>query len=86
MSKPTQTELVDRNTVLKLLSDEEVSRVSMAETKSALIDGAEYVDLAHLDQGVQRFTSSASFQKDDIVTRTAVSDQTWSKIISRLTN
>ena len=45
---------VARENILKLLSDEEVAKVSTAEAASGLTEGTEYLDLEHLEQGVQR--------------------------------
>ena len=45
MTDAKRAEQVARDTVLKLLSDEETARVSTAETASRLTEGAEYVDL-----------------------------------------
>jgi len=39
---------------MKLLSDDEVARVSTAQTASHIPDGDEYVNLEQLDKGVQR--------------------------------
>ena len=54
MTVSKRAELVVRETILKMLSSEEVARVSTAESASRLSEGEEYLDLEHLDQGVQR--------------------------------
>jgi len=54
MNNDLRTETVTRDNVLKLLSDDEVASVSTAETAPRLLDGEEYLDLEHLDRGVQR--------------------------------
>lgn len=41
----TRSEYITRESILKLLSDEEIARISTAETAKALAVGAEYVDL-----------------------------------------
>jgi len=84
MANPTQSELSSRDTVLKLLSDDETARVSMAETKMALPEGTEYLDLEQLDKGIQRASSAAAVPMDNIIPRTAVSSQTWGKILAHI--
>lgn len=71
---------VTRDTILKLLTDEENARVSTGEAASRLSAGAEYLDLQHLDQGVQR----AGVTMGHVLPRSAVSDETWNKILSQL--
>lgn len=84
MTDATQRDLVSRDAVLKLLTDEETARVSTAETKSALVDGADYVDLGHLGKGVQRAEAVAPIPMGDVIPRSAVSAQTWTKIVTHL--
>lgn len=84
MNDPTRLELISRDAVLKLLSDHEVARVSTAETKSSVAAGADFIDLEHLDKGVQRNSAAATVAMGDIIPRTAVSDQTWAKILEQL--
>jgi predicted metalloprotease len=50
-----------RDTILKLLSEEQVARISTAETMPALSDGAEYLDLENFDRGVQHADASTKF-------------------------
>ena len=45
MTNDSRTEYITRDTIMKLLSDEEVARVSTAETALHLVEGEEYVDL-----------------------------------------
>ena len=71
---------VTRDTILKLLSDEENARVATGEAGSRLNEGDEYLDLLHLDQGVQR----AGSMKGNFLPRSAVSDETWHKILTHL--
>lgn len=85
MSDAERAEQVARDSLLKLLSDEENARVSTAESAAALTEGAEYLDLEHLDQGVQR--AKATTTKDrrgHVLPRSAVSDETWHKLIAQL--
>ncbi len=52
MAEISRPQLVSRDIVLKLLTEEETKRVSMAETQAGLADGADYLDLDHLDKGL----------------------------------
>ncbi len=42
-----------RDSILQLLSDDEVARVSTAEGEARLADGDEYLDMAAPDNGVR---------------------------------
>jgi hypothetical protein len=73
-----------RDSILKLLSDDENARVSNAEGKP-LPSGEQYVDLEDLDAGVQ--TASASMTAKaaaSVLSRSAVHDETWTKILAQL--
>ena len=73
-----------RDTILGLLSDEETARVSTAEGVSGLTEGAEYLDLEHLDQGVQRAKAAVAVTMGHVLPRSAVRVETWRKILSQL--
>ena len=80
---PSLVQYVTRDSILKMLSEEEVDRVSTAETAVRLSDGDEYVDLEQLDRGVQR-ASGAKTDMGRVLPRKAVLDATWSKIVTEL--
>lgn len=85
MSDAERAEQITRDTILKLLSDEENAKVSTAEAAFGLTQGQEYLDLEHLDQGVQRAKAATTkVTMGHILPRSAVSDETWSKIIAQL--
>lgn len=84
MTDAKRAEHVARDTILKLLSDEEIAKVSTAEAVSDLTAGGEYLDLEHLDQGVQRAKASTKVTMGNVLPRNAVRDETWSKIIAQL--
>ena len=87
MSDAERREQVTRDSVLKLLSDEENARVSTAEAASGLTEGEEYLDLEHLDQGVQRAkASTAKARMGHVLPHSAVSEETWGKILVQLTD
>ena len=81
MTDAKRAEVV-RDNILKMLSDEESA--STAETASRLTEGGEYLDLEHLDQGVQRAKAATKATMGHVLPRTAVSDETWSKILAQL--
>ena len=58
MSDAERREQIARDSILKLLSDEENARVSTAEAGPRLSEGAEYLDLERLDRGVQRASAT----------------------------
>jgi hypothetical protein len=71
-----------RDAILKLLSDEEVARVSTRETASQLVEGDEYVDLSHPEQGVHRVQATTKVPMGDVLSRSAVHEDTWKKIVA----
>ena len=75
---------VTRETILKLLSDAEIAKVSTAETTTGLAEGSEYIDLENLDKGVQRSRTGTKVPIGNALPRTAVSQETWDKLIAQL--
>jgi len=85
MTVAERTEHIARDTILKLLSDEENAKVSSAEGSVGLLQGEAYVDLEHLDRGIQRADSAMTKGTiGHIVPRRAVRGETWSKILAQL--
>jgi hypothetical protein len=70
-----------RESILKLLSDAEVAKVSRAEDAPRLIEGDEYVDLEDLAAGVQRVQATPRTAASHALARSAVSEATWTKIV-----
>jgi hypothetical protein len=83
MNNDLRTENLTRENVLKLLSDGEVASVSTAETALRLLDGEEYLDLEHLDRGVQKTGKSPTVMAGVLPRRTVHKD-TWEKIVALL--
>jgi hypothetical protein len=75
---------VGREAVLSLLSDAEAARVSTAEGTADLHNEEEFVDLEHLERGVQQAASATQVTVGTIIPRNSVSNATWSKIVARL--
>ncbi len=84
MTAMQRTKLVSRDAILKLLSDEEVARVSTAETAAALADGHDFIDLENMDRGVQRAGSTTKAVMGHVLPRNAVHADTWAKIVAVL--
>lgn len=72
-----------RDRVLNLISDDEIARVSTAESGPRLENGEEYLDLEALERGVQR-AFSPDTPMDRVLPRKAVGEQTWGKILREL--
>ena len=84
MTLAERAEYVTRDTIMKLLSDDEVAKVSNAETAYVLPGASEYLDLENLDKGVQRSQSETEITIGNALPRTAVSKETWDKILAQL--
>ncbi|MBX3161772.1 MAG: hypothetical protein KF773_37770 [Deltaproteobacteria bacterium] len=70
-----------RNEIIGLLSDEELRTVSTAE-EERIPEGDEYIDLEHPELGVRQ--AEANTPGAHALPRTAVSDATWSRILTTL--
>lgn len=74
---------VTRHAILMLLSDDEVSAVSAAETATKLAKGDHYIDLEQLSAGVRTADADAPAMKN-ILPAKAVRRATWARIVKRL--
>jgi len=83
MKSDMRSENIARESVLTLLSDDEVASVSTAETATHLLDGEEYLDLEELERGVQQ-ARKAGPAMGRVLPRKAVHKDTWSKILTLL--
>ena len=83
MEQSKRAQLVSRDAILALLSDEEAARVSSAEGRNDLRVGDEYIDLQHLDQGVQQAFGPTKHE-GNLLPRTAVLATTWQKIQAQM--
>jgi hypothetical protein len=82
-SPDAKAEYVLRDQIQKLLSDDENAAVAIAETKTSLADGDEYLDLEHLEQGVLHARGHAT-PMGRVLPRKAVQKDTWTKIVAQL--
>ena len=84
MTTPASAAYVSRDAILQLLSDDEIAKVSTAETATGLFDGDEYLDLEHLDHGVRRSDPATKVTMGHVVPRNAVSAASWARILAHL--
>jgi hypothetical protein len=82
MNTENRTENLTRNSIMDLLSDDEIVSVSAAET-DRLSEGDEYLDLDHLDRGVRRATGMPTTMAT-VLAKNAVAEATWNKILTQL--
>ena len=71
-----------RESILALLTDAEVAKISAAESAPRLVEGDDYLDLEDLAAGVQQVHAIPRAKTSHVVARSAVSDATWAKIVS----
>jgi len=83
MNSDTRTAHPTRDDILKLLSDEEVASLNLAETTAILAKGDEYLDLAHLDKGVRRAKGKTT-KTGRVLPKIAVHEATWNKLLLHL--
>jgi hypothetical protein len=81
MKAVQRTEYVTRDTILRLLSDDEIARVSTAETAAHLAKDDEYIDLEVPDQGVRRALGNEAIPMGRVLPRKAVHAKTWHQIV-----
>jgi hypothetical protein len=81
MNSHKRIDYLTRDGVLKLLSDDEAASVSNAESAEKLSEGDEYLDLEHLDEGVQKADGLIVIM-GRVLPRKAVRETTWSKILA----
>jgi hypothetical protein len=76
-----KTNALSREAILKLLTDEEVAKVSRAEDAPRLVEGDEYVDLTDVGSGIQLVQATPRTPAGHALPRSAVSEATWAKIV-----
>jgi hypothetical protein len=84
MKNDTHADHTTRESILMLLSDDEVASVSAVEATARLLDGEEYLDLENLDQGVQNALVTATAPMGHVLPRRSVREKTWGDILERL--
>jgi len=84
MARSASSAQIEKEDILALLTDAEIGKVSMAETKKSLARGEQFVDLDDLAAGVQMMEGSGAPDTHDLIVRSAVGTKTWSNIVERL--
>jgi len=84
MARSASSAQIEKEDILTLLTDAEIGKVSMAETKKSLARGEQFVDLDDLAAGVQMMEGSGAPDTHDLIVRSAVGTKTWSNIVERL--
>lgn len=83
MKNDKRADYVTRDSILKLLSSEEIASVSTEETAEVLANGEEYLDLEYLSRGIQH-SHGRGVPMKQILSRKAVQENTWAKIVTHL--
>ena len=83
MSNAQESDYERRDSILQLLSDDEVARVSAGKGEARLSDGDEYIDMAAPDNGVRCVHGAMQLTMGQVLPRNAVSTETWAKIATR---
>lgn len=83
MKTDHRAQYVTRDIIMNLLSDNEVASVAHAETSVQLANGDAYIDLEHLDRGVQH-AGVMSTSMGDIVPQKNVQEATWNSILEKM--
>ncbi len=74
---------VESRDLLQLLAEDETARVAHADT-SWLNEGEEYVDLDAVHHGVQRARATSGRRRHRVLSRRALRQQTWERVVARL--
>lgn len=81
--KDGKIEYETRESVLQMLSDEEIAAVSRTEATQRLGEDDEYLDLDRLVQGVQKSVGLVP-KMGSVLPKKAIRAETWNKILARL--
>ena len=83
MKNDNRSQYITRDSILKLLSDDEIAKVTTAETAVRLTDGDEFIDLEQFNLGVQRAPSNQT-PMGRVLPKKSVHAGTWAKIVAQL--
>lgn len=81
MKTKKEYDFISRESLLKILSDDEASRLRMNEPATQLGDGDEFIDLMEIERGVQR---AGEVNPKDVLPRKALHENTWRKIVTNV--
>ena len=81
MKNKNEYVFISRDNLLKILSDDEATRVRMNGPSAQLGEGDEFIDLTAIELGVQRAGES---NPTDVLARKALHENTWRKIVTNV--
>gem|GEM_PF-2870651 len=85
MNNQKRSEYFTRDSIMELLSDDEIAKVTAAESVSSLVDGDEYIYLEQLDQGVRTVMGgTAAIAVGRVVAKKAIQERTWDHVVAQL--
>lgn len=85
MNNEKRSDLFTRDSVMELLSDDDIARVTAAESATSLVDGDEYIDLEQLDQGIRTVAGgTAAIAVGRVIAKKAVQERTWDRVVAQL--
>lgn len=84
MKNYNRTDHTTRDMIPKLLSSEEISRVSPKKSAAGLAKNDEYVDLDEPSRGVRKSTICVDSPNGRVLPRSAVLESTWRQIVALL--
>jgi hypothetical protein len=84
MNNEKRSAYFTRDSIMGLLSDDEIARVTTAESASSLVVGDEYIDLEQLDQGVRTVGATAPIAMGQVVAKKSLQELTWNKVVTQL--
>jgi hypothetical protein len=85
MNNQKRSEYFTRDSIMGLLSDDEIAKVTAAESAKSLVDGDEYIDLEQLDQGVRTVMGgTAGIAVGRVVAKKAILERTWDHVVAQL--
>ena len=81
MNHTRQSDSEMRDSVLRLLSEDEVARVSAEGGVARLADGDEYIDMATPENGVRCVHGALQRTMGQVLPRSTVSVETWGAFV-----
>jgi len=85
MNNEKRSEYFTRASIMELLSDDEIAKVTADESSTSLVIGDEYIDLEQLDQGVRTVVGRpAAIAVGRVVAKKAIQQGTWDQVVAQL--
>ena len=85
MNNEKRSEYFTRDSIMELLSDDEIAKVTTDESATSLLAGDEYIDLEQLDQGVRTVgEGAAAIAAGRVIAKKAIQPRTWDQVVEQL--